>query len=130
MCLKGEAFSLSLGTACQATKLPLSFPGASEPYVHLLPSMVTNGCFFAHLRGTMASIMRGTRGGWRQSATGGCELRRCDARAGSRSGDLHGVSQVNQRLLAHFEDPFLRAVEIRNEPNDHRKGESDGQLCQ
>ena len=30
------------------------------------------------------------------------------------------MSQVNKRLLAHFQDPFLRSVEIRNEPYDRR----------
>jgi hypothetical protein len=55
-----------------------------------------------------------------------CELPSCDVCAGSRSWHLHGLAQVNQRLLAHFQDPFLRAVEIRNEPDDRRKGEGDG----
>src|SRR5262245_23212310 len=52
----------------------------------------------------------------------------CDARADSRSWNPHGVSQVNQGLLTHFQDPFLRSVEIRNESDDRRKGEGDGQF--
>ena len=58
------------------------------------------------------------------------ELPGGDVRAGSRSWHMHGLSQVNQRLLAHFQDPFLRSVEIRNEPYDRRKGEGDGKFCE
>jgi hypothetical protein len=41
---------------------------------------------------------------------------------------IHGLSQVNKSLLAHFKAPFLRSVEIRNEPNDRREREGDGKF--
>jgi len=75
-------------------------------------------------------MRRGTSGRWRQSAARRCALPSCDARAGSRPWHLYGLSQVHQRLLAHFQDPFLRSIEIGNEPDDHRKGESHGKLGQ
>ena len=58
------------------------------------------------------------------------ELPGGDARADSSSWHMHGLSQVNQRLLAHGQGTFVRSVEIRDEHYDRRKGAGDGKFCE